>query len=395
MPLRALARGAAEAWEVPRDLALRRYPAFVTGGPLRRGEIPVFVFHDAEPADFARKLAHLARNRYATLAVDEYVAILRNEQPAPERAVLLTFDDGRGSLWSVAQPLLRRHGMRAVVFLVPGRMRSRPGPPAPTLDDVDAGRVPRSALARRSSEQALLSWEEVAALAAAGVFEFESHTLRHARVHAAPVLAGFATPRSRQGYDAFDQPLVRQGEIDLLGEEVPLGTPLLRSLPRMSEALRFFEDEGIRRACVEAVAAGGGEGFFQQADWAERLRREFARTRISGRLETREERDGALLEELLGARRLIEERTNRRVRHLCYPWHAEGTTAQRLSVESGYETAFCGKVRGVPVTLPGGDLRAIARVSEDYVELLPGDGRTTLVEILRRKWSRRFGGALG
>ena len=49
MPLRSIGQSAREAWEVPRDLLLGRYPAFVTGGVLARGEVPVFVFHDAEP----------------------------------------------------------------------------------------------------------------------------------------------------------------------------------------------------------------------------------------------------------------------------------------------------------------------------------------------------------
>jgi hypothetical protein len=78
--------------------------------------------------------------------------------------------------------------------------------------------------------------------------------------------------------------------------------------------------------------------------------------------------------------------------HLCYPWHTSGPTARRLAAEAGYRTAFCGKVSGVPVTLPGGDLQQIARLGEDYVELLPGSGRATLAEVLRRKWTRRFGG---
>ena len=30
-----------ESWEVPRDIVLRRYPPFVTGGPLPRGDVPV------------------------------------------------------------------------------------------------------------------------------------------------------------------------------------------------------------------------------------------------------------------------------------------------------------------------------------------------------------------
>ena len=45
-----LVRQIRESWEVPRDIVLRRYPPFVTGGPLPRGDVPVFVFHSLEPA---------------------------------------------------------------------------------------------------------------------------------------------------------------------------------------------------------------------------------------------------------------------------------------------------------------------------------------------------------
>ena len=89
------------------------------------------------------------------------------------------------------------------------------------------------------------------------------------------------------------------------------------------------------------------------------------------------------------SRRLIEERTGRTVVHLCYPWHAWGPTARRLARDAGYRTAFCGKVRGVPITLAGGDPLAIARIGEDYLELLPGRGRADLTTILRRKLDRR------
>jgi peptidoglycan/xylan/chitin deacetylase (PgdA/CDA1 family) len=390
--LRRLRRSAGEAWEVPRDLLLGRYPAFVTGGELARGEIPVFVFHGAEPESFSRKLAHLADNGYVTLSLDAYHDVLRERLAPPERAVLLTFDDGRASVWSVAAPLLRRHGMRATVFLVPGRIPSHP--PGPDWDDVEAGRATRSRVLGREAEGgALLSWEEIDALARSGLLDFQSHTLFHARVHTSPQLAGFATPDSRRGYHAFDQPLVRDGDEDRLGEQVPLGTPLLRSAPRTSEDLRFFEDAEARTACVAAVADSGGAGFFLRADWEARLRAVFRSTRLRGRTETREEQAAAIRRELAEARHVIQERTGRPVVHLCYPWHAAGPTARRLALETGYATAFCGKVSGVPVTRPGGDPRAIARLSEDYVELLPGRGRATLSEVLRRKWARRFGSA--
>jgi peptidoglycan/xylan/chitin deacetylase (PgdA/CDA1 family) len=390
--LRGLGRSVLEAWEVPRDLLLARYPAFVTGGPLPRGEVPVFVFHGAEPETFARQLDHLARNGYVTLSIDDYVGVLRGTVSPPERAVLLTFDDGRGSVWSVAAPLLKRHGMRAVVFLVPGRVPSHP--PGPDWDDVAAGRAPAdAALSRERGERSLLSWEEIDALARGGLVEFQSHTLLHARIHTGPALAGFVTPRTRTGYDAFDQPLIRDAERDLLGRDVALGTPLLVSAPRTSDALRFFESEESRRACVDAVAEAGGAAFFERPGWEGTLRALARRFPAQGRTETRDEQAAAIRRELSEARRLIEERTGQRVVHLCYPWHVAGAFARRLAEETGYETAFCGKVRGVPLTRPGGDLRRIARLGEDYVELLPGKGRASLTALVRRKWGRRFGAA--
>ncbi|HEX9203227.1 MAG TPA: hypothetical protein VF964_04635, partial [Vicinamibacteria bacterium] len=111
MPLRKLARHAKDAWEVPRDLLLGRYPDFVTGGPLARAEVPVFIFHSLEPESFGRKLRYLAENDYCTLAADQYFCVLMGACKPPDRAVLLTFDDGRGSLWSVGLPLMKRYGM--------------------------------------------------------------------------------------------------------------------------------------------------------------------------------------------------------------------------------------------------------------------------------------------
>lgn len=389
----SLLRSLNEAWEVPRDLLLGRYPPFVVGGTLPRGHVPVFVLHSAEPNRLERQLVHLAENGYATLDSEEYLGILQGTRAAPDRAVVLTFDDGRGSLWSVAAPLLERYGMKAVVFLVPGRMVSRAGPPAPTLADLEQGRVGPDAMARREiGPDALLSWEEVSQLGRSGRFDFQSHTFTHGRVHVAPELAGFVTPWSRQGYDAFDQPLVRQGDGDLMGEDVPLGTPLFRSEPRMSEATRFFEDESSRTACVEEVAPHG-EAFFRQPDWESKLRSRLSGRPVTGRTETAEERIHALEIELVESKRLIEEASGRPVTSVCYPWHAFGPTAEGLARQAGYRAAFCGKVPGVPLTQTGGNLQRIARLGEDYIELLPGKGRTTLISVLRRKWTRRFGGA--
>jgi len=355
-------------WEVPRDILLLRYPSFVTGGRLPRGHIPVFVFHSVEPESFQRKLEHIAENGYVTLSVGEYVEILEGRRQAPERAVLLTFDDGRASVFTQGFPLLKQLGMKAVLFLVPARVGSPGG-----------------------ATEGFVTWSQVEELAQSGLFDIESHSLNHARVHTKPKVVGFLTPELRYGYRAMDVPLIRSAGNDWFAEGVALGTPLLTFAPRTSEALRFYEDSQLREACVAEVAAGGGEAFFARPDWEAKLRRIAARRHVSGRFESPLERELAIRRELEESKRQIEEHTGRPVRHLCYPWHASGPTARRLASELGYKTAFCGKVPGVPVTPVGGDLLAIARLGEDYVELLPGRGRKSLAGVLRHKWQRRTG----
>ena len=372
-------RRALDAWEVARDLGLGRYPEFVHGGALPRGQVPVFVFHSVEPESFGRKLRHLSDNGYVTLSAVDYFEFVMGTRPAPDRAVVLTFDDGRASLWGVGAPLMKKYGMTGIVFLVPGRMASRPGPLPPTDVPPPGG------------DEGFLSWEQVDALAKAGPFDFQSHTHTHARVHVRPRVVAFVTPESRRGYAALDQPLVHAGGRDLMVEDVPLGTPLLASEPRMGEGRRFYEDPAIREAPVRAVAEGGGEAFFLREDWPEVLRG-LVRRRVPGRWETAAEKEAAIRHELVESRRAIEERTGRPVIHLCHPWHVAGPTTRRLMREVGYRTAFAGKVRGVPLTPAGGDPYCIARIGEDYVELLPGAGRVRLGDILRRKWRRRMGG---
>jgi peptidoglycan/xylan/chitin deacetylase (PgdA/CDA1 family) len=393
MPLERLKKHAQAAWEVPRDLLLGRYPEFVTGGALPRGHVPVFCFHSLDPEVFGRKLRYLADNGYVTLSADEYFQHVMGSRPAPEKAVVLTFDDGRGSVRSVGLPLMRRHGMKGIVFIVPGHTASRPGPLPPTWDEVRSGEVKADAVLRREDGAgAFLSWEEIDDLSRSGLFDFESHSLSHARIHTSPRVAGFMTPEARKGYGALDVPLIHDGPRDLTVAEIPLGTPLFRSEPRLSEALRFREDKALREAPVARVAEEG-EGFFYRRGWQKELRRLVEARRITGRVESAEDREKALRRELTESKRVIEQRLGKPAIHLCYPWHVAGPTARRLACEAGYRTAFCGKVRGVTITLPGGDPQAIARVGEDYVELLPGKGRADLTSILRGKLARRLGTA--
>ena len=295
VPLRRLGRIAREAWEVPRDLLLRPLSPVRhrrRAPPRRRPRLRL-------PRRRARDLRAPPRPPRRERLRHAVGGRVRRRPPGRsgsprDRAVVLTFDDGRGSVWSVAAPAAaaaRHEGRRlprARPRSPPARDRSR----RPGTTSRRAGPTAAAVLRREDGEGALLSWEEVEALARTGLFDFQSHTLRHARVHTRPQLAGFVTPRSRRGYDAFDQPLLREGDRDLLGEEAPLGAPLLRSAPRTSEAPALLRGPGGRgpRASPRSPSQGG-EGFFAALRLGGRACGAlFGRTRVAGRLETAEER---------------------------------------------------------------------------------------------------------
>jgi peptidoglycan/xylan/chitin deacetylase (PgdA/CDA1 family) len=209
-----------------------RYPAFVTArgasieATIEDGEIPVFVFHTIDPQEFEAQLRYLADNDYRTLDCATFWAGLTGAAALAPRSVVLTIDDGRASVWSHGLPLLRKYGMKAVVFLIPGYVREATSL-APTLEDVWVGRIPADALA--NADPALMSWSEIEAAAATGAIDFQSHTLYHHRVPVSGRIVDYLNPQTSDAL--FDLPIA-QGQEERLcadGIEGLFGTPIYES----------------------------------------------------------------------------------------------------------------------------------------------------------------------
>ena len=169
------------------DLATGVYPAFLFGGAVGR-QLPVFHIHEVTPASLEPHLRHIAENGYRTLVADEIADFIRTGHLPAERCVALTFDDAWASLWTVAAPLLRRYGLRAITFAVPGRMtdaiRVRP-----TLDDGIAG-----AGSEDASETPFVTWVELKVLQASGTIDVQAHSLTHIAQFCSSEPVGFVTP---------------------------------------------------------------------------------------------------------------------------------------------------------------------------------------------------------
>jgi peptidoglycan/xylan/chitin deacetylase (PgdA/CDA1 family) len=132
--------------------------------------LPLLTFHTLgdeqsvtafSPDVFARGMQRLHDSGYRTLTLLDAVDAVRRRTGFPERAFVLTFDDGYRTVYESAFPVLQRHGMSATIFLTVGHERSGPGGRLPAFE----GRT-------------MLSWHEIREMQQAGM-TFGAHTCTH------------------------------------------------------------------------------------------------------------------------------------------------------------------------------------------------------------------------
>lgn len=142
--------------------------------------VPVLIYHhvapdrEVTPEGFAAQLDWLRAEGYRTLSADELHGHLSGRAPVEGKAVVLTFDDGYADNWVYAYPLLKARGLRAQLFVITGRVGQ--GPRRPNSEQ--GGALRDTATAERGPE-GFVTWEELRAMSADGVFEVGSHTDSH------------------------------------------------------------------------------------------------------------------------------------------------------------------------------------------------------------------------
>lgn len=392
MRLRVLSRHVRELGHEASYFRRRRYPDFVTDrNPAGLGaEVPVFVHHTIEPEPFEEQLEFLGANGYHTATAGELYDHLTGARLLPENSVVLTIDDGRTSVYTYAHPLLRRFGMRATVFLIPGYIPDK-GPRLRTLGDYWSGACDRSEV--RDRDPSLMDWAQVRELAGTDVLDFQSHTLHHHRVFTGPRIVEFYHPGI--GLAEYDIPVPEGYEARLRTDAAALfGMPIYENDPLMSGALRYLEDGQLTEACLAHVAANGGASFFGRSSWRTALHRWVAEWRSQHphpvRFQSPEANEAELFSNLRQAKEIISERLGgTEVVHLCYPYGVGSERSVRASRAAGYRTNFWAVHEHRKGNRPGDDPFRCPRLKADYILRLPGRNRKSLGEILASKLKRR------
>lgn len=347
------------------DLATGRYPAFLFGVSVGR-LLPVFHFHDVTPAILEPKLRYLAEHGYRAVASDAIERLVHDGVHPGPRSVALCFDDAHASLWSVAVPLLRRYGFRALTFAIPARIEDAAAT-RPTVDEVE--------FPRPHGLDEFVTWPELRAMHAGGVIDVQCHTYSHSSMFCHDSLIGFVTPAYGVRHP-LSRPLIsRECGGAYLGPEA-LGAPLYLQRSRMSDAVRYFDDADARERCTAHIRAHGGAAAFDRAGWKADLR---ALASAPGARETESDRRRAIHDELEAGRAVLGDRLRTRsVRHLCFPWGVAGATALEAAREIGFRTAFSERLFGLRAVKAGDDPWRLMRLNAKFITHLPRQRRRLL-----------------
>jgi len=77
------------------------------------------------PEDFEAQMNYLQKNGYRVVTLASIHAFLRGEAALPQRAVVITIDDGYRSTYDFAYPILRKHKFPATLFVYSDFIGSR------------------------------------------------------------------------------------------------------------------------------------------------------------------------------------------------------------------------------------------------------------------------------
>lgn len=123
--------------------------------------------YTVKTSDFINQLSWLREHGYHAISLQQIVDAQAGKTSLPEKAVLLTFDDGYKSFYTKVFPILKLFNYPAVLALVGSWMEKDPKDHFTTGDESSSYSYQR---------QDLMSWDEVREVMASNLVEIASHS---------------------------------------------------------------------------------------------------------------------------------------------------------------------------------------------------------------------------
>src|SRR3989338_9714995 len=151
--------------------------------------IPVFMYHHVNPHKgdmvtitpgvFDAQMKFLAETGYRTLSADELVEFAGGNLAIKGKAVAVTFDDGYLDNYVHAFPVLKRYGIKAVIFLTAGWVEKASMVMNKEEISIPSHKEGKDLMSSNRFHKVVMKWDMIREMQESKLVEFYSHTMTH------------------------------------------------------------------------------------------------------------------------------------------------------------------------------------------------------------------------
>jgi peptidoglycan/xylan/chitin deacetylase (PgdA/CDA1 family) len=156
--------------------------------------VPIIMYHSIQPApkrigefvispkQFESDVEYIEKNGYTTVVIGDLIDYVYKGTPLPQKPIVLTFDDGQFDNCHYALPILKKHGMKAVMSVV-----------GSYTDEA-------SKTGKEDPVYTYITWNRLAQIVSSNVFEVQNHTYNLHLINKSQKGAGKKRGESNEAY---------------------------------------------------------------------------------------------------------------------------------------------------------------------------------------------------
>jgi peptidoglycan/xylan/chitin deacetylase (PgdA/CDA1 family) len=273
------------------------------------------------PEKFEAQIKYLAENGYRAIHLDEFYSALK-KWSMPKKTVLITFDDGYADNFIYAYPILKKYNMKATIFPVTTFINDKPVlRTGKLLNDFELlMNTPHA----KGPLYDFLSWDEMRQMTASGLIDIQAHTHQHAAYFEGNKILSFHDGKmnTKLGWAT--------------NGDMRLGIPIYKIGPSLT-IRRYSDDKGLRDKLATFVEQNSGNDFFMRHN-AKELLFEIVKKHgiLHGRFESEAESEKRIMDELKLTKSLIENKLNKKVNYICWPWGSADKPLYERAKRAGF-----------------------------------------------------------
>ena len=327
---------------------------------MKNFNIPVVYYHSVGPVHPSWVRSHLTlemkyfedqikkiSKRFSIITLKEFWEARNGIREVPDNALVITFDDGFLDNWVWAFPVLKKFNIKATLFVNPEFIDTR----AEIRPLSDPGKTVEEQI-NKLENWGYLSWDELVEMEKSGLIDVQSHTLTHTKYFVSDELIGFTAPGGDNLY-VIGNEFVNEKPYHITNPDfdhlLPFGYPLFRDESAVV-AKRVWINESFTEEAVNIL---------KKMDWGQKDAMEKAfkkvqpvytsykkRDEIVVKRETKEEYENRVRDEIIGSKKILEEKLNKTIEFLCWPHGDNNQFVHETAMKAGYLATTLGKYQG-------------------------------------------------